>query len=305
MAAFSNRQIVESTADPQRRVATSRGDRRTPNFLYVGTSKAGSTWIFDVLARHPDVWVVPGKGLYFFDNHFDRGFDWYLDHFRLAGMQEVVAEVSHSYLFSLEACRRIAEFNPEVKLMVCLREPVERAFSDYLDRIKNGKFAGTFEQAIDNVPPIIERGRYAQYLQPYLEQFGRERIHIGVFDELQIDPARFANQIFAFLGLAPLEISATLAQKIMPAATPRSTLLTKLTKSASARAKRMGFKWLTGRLKRSRLVRGLLYRPYAPAERPSMQPETREMLRGMFREDVAKLDGLLGSDFALRWNYSC
>ncbi len=73
-------------------------ERRLPDFLYIGTSKAGSTWLFNTLAIHPEVHLASSKGLYFFDQHYDRGIDWYLDQFGGAGDARAMGEISHSYL---------------------------------------------------------------------------------------------------------------------------------------------------------------------------------------------------------------
>src|SRR4051794_21786219 len=141
-----------------------RDDQHCPDFLYIGTSKAGSTWLFNVLARHPEIFLASNKGLYYFDAHFDRGADWYLDHFR--GSDGLVrGEVSHSYLSSPEAPPRIAALAPGVRLLVCLREPVDRAFSDYLDLRKNQQFDGPFAVALERYPRLLDRGRYASHLR--------------------------------------------------------------------------------------------------------------------------------------------
>jgi hypothetical protein len=274
-----------------------------PNFLYIGTSKAGSTWIYDVLARHPDVYMAPGKGLYFFSTHYERGLDWYRAQFEGATGQRGVGEVSHTYLYCEAACERIAAALPDVKLLVSLREPVDRAFSDYLDAVKNGKIAGGFEAAIEREPAFLEISRYATYLLPYLRRFGRERIHVGLFEELGRDPQEFARAIFRFLGVAEIELAPRQRERMMPAGRPRSPGLAQLAKRASHAARALGLRGLRGRAKRSRAVRNLLYRPYAREERPSPRPETRERLWESFRGEVRALDALLGTSFAARWGY--
>jgi hypothetical protein len=274
-----------------------------PNFLYIGTSKAGSTWIYDVLARHPDVYMAPGKGLYFFSTHFDRGLDWYRAHFEGADGRRGVGEVSHAYLYSGAACERIAAALPDVKLLVCLREPVDRAFSDYLDAVKNGKIAGSFEAAIERESAFLEISRYATYLAPYLRRFGRERIHVGLFEELGRDPQAFARAIFRFLGVAEIDLSPRQRERMLPAGRPRSPRLAQLAKRTSHAARALGLRRLRGRAKRSRAVRNLLYRPYAREERPSPRAETWERLRESFRGEVRELDALLGTCFAARWGY--
>ncbi|OHB78889.1 MAG: hypothetical protein A2V98_01550 [Planctomycetes bacterium RBG_16_64_12] len=274
-----------------------------PNFLYIGTSKAGSTWIYNLLNHHPDIYLAPGKGLYFFDGHFQRGWSWYLSHFQAAGDRKVIGEISHSYLFSPEACARIFDSNPEMRLMACVREPVERSFSAYLDGVKNGQIHTGFEEALRDVPSLVDRGRYATHLRRYVERFGRQNIHVAVFDELGSDPRSFAARLFAFLEVEPIELSPRLTGKIMPAARPRSRRLVKLAKGMSRVAKRLGQRRLRGRIKRSRLIRNLLYRQFTHEDRPTMEPQTRRMLQERFREEVYGLDALIGTDCATLWDY--
>ena len=277
--------------------------RRTPNCIYIGTSKAGSTWIFDLLARHPDIFIPPGKGTYFFDSQYDRGLDWYLDHFAPARNETVRAEISHSYLYSTDAVARIASDCPNVRLLACLREPAERAFSDYLDYVKNGRFVGSFDEACQQIPSIVDRGRYATHLRPYVERFGRERIHISVFDELATAPNDFASKLFQFLGVEHQPLPDGMKKKMMPAGRPRSQSLMRVTKTASKQLKRMGLKQITGRVKRSRTIRNLLYRAYSPAEKPVMPPSSAAALRAIYAAEVSDLEMLLGMEFQQRWHY--
>jgi hypothetical protein len=276
---------------------------RTPNFFYIGTSKAGSTWIYGLLARHPRVYMAPGKGLYFFDEHYERGFEWYLSHFHASADKCVVGEVAHGYLYSGLACQRIAQFNPASKLMVSLREPVDRAFSAYLHAVKNNQFEGSFEAALEQIPSLIDRGRYATYLLPYIQAFGRDRIHIAIYDDLVRNPEEFARQLFAFLEIESLDVSGKAAQKMMPAGTPRVKVLTKLSKRASALLRRWGWRELRGRLKTSRLVRNLLYRQFTPEDKPKIDPDTERRLRDYFCEEVSRLDGLTGRPLSRLWRY--
>jgi hypothetical protein len=275
-----------------------------PNFFYIGTSKAGSTWIYNLLLQHPCIYVVPGKGLHFFDNHYDRGLEWYLGHFKPSNDKVIIAEVSHGYLYSKLACERIAQLNPQASLMVCLREPVDRAFSAYLHAVKNAQFDGSFEEALEQIPSLIDRGRYATYLAPYIETFGRDKIHVAIFDNLVRNPQEFGAQILSFLGLEFLMNPDKVNQKIMPAGQPRSKALSKLKKQGSLILRQFGLSELRGRLKTSRLVRNLLFKPYTPTEKPKMNPMTQEKLRDYFCDEVFRLDSLLGLAVSKVWGYA-
>jgi hypothetical protein len=277
------------------------GDVSKPNFLYVGTSKAGSTWLFSVLATHPDVQLADSKGLYYFDHHFDRGREWYLSHFAGAD-RTAVGEISHSYLSSAEAPSRIAALDPGMRLLVCLREPVDRAFSDYLDLVKNQRFDGPFEAALEEFPSLLDRGRYATHLRRYLAVFPREQIHVGLFDDLKSDPQAYADGVFDFLRVRRLTLPPSQLRSRMPAAIPRSPLAAHAAKSAARTVRRAGLTRVTSRAKRSVVLRQLLYRPYTD-DRPTIAPETAEQLRALLAPEVGDLDNLVGVPVTSRWGY--
>jgi hypothetical protein len=274
-----------------------------PTFAYVGTSKAGSTWLFNALAHHPDVYLASSKGLYYFDQHFAEGPQWYLDHFGAAGDAVAVGEISHSYLSSPEVPARIAALNPDMRLLVCLREPVDRAFSDYLDLVKNGQFDGPFADALEQFPRLLGRGRYATHLQRYLDVFPRDQLHVSLFDDLRTDPQAYADEVFAFLGIRRLELPPADLKSRMPAGRPRSTVVAAAAKSASKLAKRTGLRRLRSRVKRSVLVRQTLYRPYKD-DRPTIDPALATELRLRLADEVLRLDSMLGRPVSQRWGYS-
>jgi hypothetical protein len=285
------------------KMPTAASSGRLPNFLYIGTSKAGSTWLYRVLADHPDVFMAPEKGTYFFDSHFERGYDWYLQQFRRVNDEKIVGEISHGYLHSPDAAARIAERMPQVKLMVCLREPTDRAFSAYLDSVKNGRFSGSFEEALEENTSLIERGCYASCIERYLDRFGREQLHVQAFDDLKSDPQQCADELFRFLDVPTRILTEGDRKKAMPAALPRSKVAMQIAKSAARKLGRVGLKTVRGRLKRSSLVRNVLYRPLSDAERPTMNPATRDRLKDRFRDEVVKLGALVGTSLAARWGY--
>lgn len=280
-----------------------RGDRQVPDFLYIGTSKAGSTWLFNALARHPDVFLASDKGLYYFDAHVDRGEDWYLDHFRGSDGFRARGEVSHSYLSSPEVPGRVAALNPRMRLLVCLREPVDRAFSDYLDLLKNQLYGGPFEEALDRYPRLLDRGRYATHLRRYLEVFDRDQLLVQLFDDLKADPQAYADQVFDFLDVPRQVLPPAELRSRMPAGVPRSSAAAAAAKSASRLAKRAGLRRLRSRVKRSARVRQALYRPYGD-DRPVLDAATAARLREYFADEVAALDQLLGGSVSHRWGYA-
>lgn len=298
-----NEHLLASDPESASGAVSVDGRRAEPNFLYIGTSKAGSTWLYAVLSQHPEIYVAPGKGLYFFSSHYGMGVEWYRQHFHGASGKRAIGDISHNYLYSREAPERIAAMNPGMKLLVCLREPVDRAFSDYLHRVKNGEIDVPFEEAMEQVPSLVEHGRYHKYLRNYIEQCGRDNIHVGVFDELCSAPDVFANRIFDFLEIGSWTLPPHLRRKIMPAGEPRVYAVAQTARKVARFAKRIGLRNAVGRAKRSPGLRSILYREYAGDEKPTMLRETRQALRQTFTPDIQQLDQLLGTDFQRLWRY--
>lgn len=274
-----------------------------PNFLYIGTSKAGSTWIFKALSWHPQIHMYGGKDLRFFTSEYDKGWDWYVDQFDPKSSQTVVGEVSHSYLASEEACERIHKHLPHAKLMVSLREPFDRTFSQYLDGLKNGKMHGSIDEELVRSKSLGERNRYGTHMQRYLDRFPRENLHIASFDELVRSPESFAAKMFEFLGVEPLPLPQKVREKVLPAGTPRSRVLANASKKAVKAVDLVGLPQMRGALKKSPFIRNLLYRPYTRENKPTLPPEKREELRRMFAPEIRHLDRIAGTNFCELWNY--
>lgn len=269
-----------------------------PTFLFIGPDKTGSTWMYEVLRRHPLVFVPSVKDLYFFDRHYDRGLEWYLSFFAEAPLETRAAgELSHDYLFSPEAAERIARDLPRVRLLTCLRNPAERTFSHYLYMVRSGRTRAPFERALDEFPELVRNSLYATHLERWYARFEPERIRVLWFERLQADAAGFAREIFDFLRVSPVD-GIPYERRVLPASRPRLHGLAKLAKRGADLVRDIGLTRMVGRVKGSALVRRLLYRPYGEAERPSLHPQTRNRLIERFRPDVARLERLLGVDLA-------
>lgn len=274
-----------------------------PNFLYIGTSKAGSTWIFKTLSWHPEIYMYPGKDLGFFTSDWDKGWDWYRANFDPEPHHKVIGEVSHSYMVSEDATRRLHERLPDAKLMVCLREPVDRTFSQYLDGIKNGKISGSLEEELERTASLINRSSYGTHIARYLEVFPREQLHIAAFDDLKSAPAQFASDMFRFLEVEDLPLPETNRQKVLPAGEPRVRSVAMAAKVASKAMNKVGLAGLRGKLKTSPAVRNVIYRPFTSETRPTIPSDIEARLRDQMRTEVLQLDEVAGTDFATKWGY--
>ncbi len=275
---------------------------RLPNFLYVGPDKAGSSWIHEMLLRHPDVFLTPAKDLYYFDRYYDRGPAWYAAQFEGASDEKIVGEVCQDYLFHPEAAARIRSTLGPVKVMVSLRDPVERAWSSYLYMRKHGIGPDTFGEALRSRPELLEHGRYATGLDRFLELFPRDHVHVALFDDLVADPQRFIDGVTDFLQIAPLPLTEKDREARLPAAKARSVLLASAARRSADWVREHDGALLVGKVKRSQLVQRTLYRPL---DRQAVRPAPDDVLtvRSALASEVDALDRTFGLRLRESWGW--
>lgn len=274
-----------------------RRARRLPTFLFIGADKSGSTWLFRILRGHPQCFVPAAKDIYFFDRFYERGLGWYTSFFEPAPDSAVaVGELSHDYLYSDAAAARIARDLPDVKLVVVLRHPVERTFSEYLYLVRSGLALGGLREVLATSPEPIDHSRYARHLPSYLERFPREQLGIFLYDELQRDARAFAKALFDFLDLPYVE-GLRYEDRVLAAARPRNRMLARSARAAATLTRRAGFPTVVGRAKAGRLA-GLLYATYEEEERPRLGDADRSWLHEQLDPDLGTLEAMLGTSLS-------
>ena len=274
------------------------------NFLYLGPGKAGSTWLHEVLVRHPEVYLTEAKDLYFFSRYYDRGPGWYEAQFQSARPEhKIIGEVSPDYLACAAAPERIlACLGPDVRLMVTLRDPVSRAFSAYLYFRKQGMAAPTFRQTAETLPQLIDEGRYATQLRRYVHYFGDKSLHIAIFDDLEADPQAFLDDVSGKLGIAPLRVDPKLLEARLPASKARWLPAAALTQRGADWVRRHDHAALVGRVKRMELVQRTLYKPLG-ADRPTISAADISFVREQLEAEVAGVEEDFGLPLRKLWGW--
>lgn len=192
-----------------------------PTFLIVGAPRAGSTSLAAYLGAHPDIFMVPQKELHFFNGRFERGLDWYADHFRDRADAAQWGEATPSYLYNPVAVERMGRTVPEAKLIVLLRDPVERAYSHFWLNRWRGIEPLDFDAALraergrlDATPGDLRRayfemGRYADQLERVYRWYPRDQVLCLDFGKLVSDPREVVLQSCRFLDVKELVPEAT------------------------------------------------------------------------------------------------
>lgn len=177
-----------------------------PNFLGIGVPRGGTTWLHTLLSSHPDVYMpVRRKEIRFFDRHYANGLDWYASFFcapQEAARYRAIGEISPQYYACDAGPERIASTLPASKLIVLLRHPVSRAYSQYGFVVQRRNYRGSFEEFLATRPNALAQGYYSRYLKRYLRYFDRSQILVLVFEEVFADPAVARRDIAHFLGIA-------------------------------------------------------------------------------------------------------
>jgi hypothetical protein len=215
--------------------------RVTPSFLICGGQRCGTTSLYRALAAHPAVLkAVLHKGVHYFDVDYARGMGWYKGHFPLRATGEKIRtkygdpaqsfESSPYYMYHPQAAARIAADLPDAKLIVLVRDPVERAYSQHAHEV-----ARQFETELDFGTALAleparlhrqeerlaadpayysfahqhhayrARGEYARYLTAMARHVGRERIHVVESERFFAEPDQVYDEVLAFLNL-PLHL---------------------------------------------------------------------------------------------------
>lgn len=218
----SMRNIIRSLAEPFR-------PRLKPSFFIIGAQKAGTSALFRMLARHPDVLVPQEKELHFFDNdaHYARGISAYRKAFPIAPLRgrKHTFEATPDYLFVEEAAARMHMHFPDARLIALLRDPVMRAYSAwnmFRDFGQSARWAHLhdprpFAEAVADElagKPVrmehryLSRGHYAGQVMRFHALFGRERLLIIPYKDWRSDPAGVLARTLTHVGLRPHIFSA-------------------------------------------------------------------------------------------------
>lgn len=309
---------------------------RLPDFFVVGAVKAGTTALHLFLDQHPGVYMSPVKETNFFSQedmtpeHFNRDYkhdvnvdlkgflagpmskkihianvaQWedYKRLFRDVRDDQVAGEASNSYLLCPTAAAQVAAKCPGAKIMMMLRNPVDRAWSQYLMNVRLGKilsedFIEEFEadsnkeyQGWGVSHNYRELGMYSAQLQRFYDHFPKQNVKVLLYDDYRANPEAVVRNIFGFLGV-DTDVALDLDQRPNEAAVPRFKKLNYILFQSGLvnRVKRMVPESWKGAAKKAMFSKDGI---------PKITEREKQFLRDLYREDIGKLGQLLDRDLS-------
>lgn len=285
-----------------------------PNFFIVGAQKAGTTSLYYYLKKIPGVYMSPLKELFYFAPHavqtsiadVIRDKDEYLRLFKNASGYIAVGEATPFYLCDPDAPKLIHQTVPHARIIMILRDPIERAYSNYLMKKKYSGMKSSFYDELmrdyksqeklfgkSNNNMYVEFGMYYEQVKRYFEIFGREQVKVIIFEEFVQHPEQTVNEVLAFLRVNHKVTE--IREQYNPYSVPRSPLALWIFAF---------FRWLRARnikfykilnLFPDSLVESLPEKIlFERKQKPKIEPKAVKFLQEIYRDDVIRLESFLG-----------
>ena len=286
------------------------------DFIGIGAGKAGTTWVSECLTEHPQICLSRPKELNFFcrktiwkdsvSNH-DRGRSWFESKFQHWQNGQLRGEFSPTYMIDPDSPALIHHHNAQAKLIICLRNPVDRLYSLYYQLRKEYVVPGTFEEFLESSKDIIESSYYNTQLQRFMAYFSLSAMHFILFEDIRNNPADVMSGLYRFLQVDESFIASKLNAKVNERKEPRSNLIrnmiseTKSFLNSNATLKKVkhvlasaGIESLTNKILELNLRNGVF---------PEINQETKKRLTDIYAPDIQELSKVLNRDLSL-WTRS-
>ena len=294
-----------------------------PNFLLIGAAKAGTSAIYDYIDQHPQIYMSPEKEPMFFafegekpnfsgpgDDHSSNYYSVtdltaYQNLFKGVSTQKAIGEASALYLYHPKAPERISHYIPDAKLIAILRDPVKRAYSNFLHLVRDSREPLTnFTEAMQQEDSRIHNnwewfwhyrhlGLYSEQIQRYLERFSQDKIRIYLYEDFTKDPVGMLQNCFEFLEIDTTFVPDMSAKVNVSGFTKNKALHNFLRQPNPIKnlAKVFLPTKLAKRMKASVQNQNLV--------KPELSDEVRqELIETYFKDDILKLQDLIGRDLS-------
>lgn len=287
------------------------------DFIGVGVEKSATYWLAECLKEHPEICFAKDKEVYYFndvDPHllqvenlkYQRGIEWYRQQFPECKKGQIKGEWTPTYFFTEETAKRIKQDFPEAKLLLMLRDPVMRAFSQYLHDKRLGVIKDvSFKKALKQNGTYVSKGLYSMHLKNYLKYFDTKDILILIYEQVKKDPESQIKKIYEFLEINDRNfIPPSLHKKINTAGTAKWPLLNYFLVHTEYFLKRAKMESILKLLDRTGIRKAIYnfgvfvnrkpYRTY-----PELDKKIEKELYALFKNDIQELENILDNNLSV------
>lgn len=264
---------------------------RQPSFVVIGAMKGATTWIAHQLRNHPQLWL-PSAEPHYFSSEFDRGPAWYASLFDAAPPGRIIGEKSADYLAHPLAPARMAAMLPDARLIVQLRDPVQRAYSDYCMLFRRGWVSGDPGKYLKGANPeksrFLSGGLYGAHLRRYLQHYRRDQIHVILYESLREKPEQIIADVCTHIGVPVHIAQEEVASRKNDSTSPMLPL--------PLRRMLQPMRPVLDPLRSNRHLAKLRASLAAPVRYPPLTDELQQMLRDFYHDDILILQDILDMD---------
>ncbi len=289
-------------------------EKKIPNFFIVGTPKAGTTSLYFYLEEHPEIFMSPIKETNYFsyneikeqklyyNEEYIKTPDDYMNQFAGVKDEKAVGEASVSYLYYPSVPGKVKAFNPESRIIMVLRNPVDRGFSHYLMDKRLGFVKTSLKDIVERkdhsrqknlyYQQYISLGCYYEQVKRYLDTFGKERVKILLYEDIVTNIGEVVKDIYSFLEVAP-DYKAGTDKKHNTFLAPKNPLIEKL---YASKFFRVIVKKIFGNSLQAK-IKNIFFQK---EKKPELDPRLKASMLEIFRDDIQKTSELIGRDLS-KW----
>ncbi len=291
---------------------------KIPNFLIIGVQKAGTTSIYNYLKQHPQIYMSPVKETNFLERDWNQAssktkannryqidnWEKYCQLFQDVKDEIAIGEASPNYLFHYHSSsERIAHYLPDAKMIAFLRNPIDRAYSDYLMHIRDELNQQlTIAETVQQRPKsfMLRKGLYYTQLKHFIDTFGKEKIQVYLYDDFCQNPLVIMQDIYRFLGVDE-SFCPDMSRKAQTAEVPKSRWVNKLLRKQNPLRNSAAtlLRLFLPEKSRQNLRSSLINLNAGDKNKLALTEQERTHLQEYYREDILKLQDLLATDLSL------
>ncbi len=280
------------------------------DFVGIGASKSGTTWLGHMLEDHPELCMSVPKEVHFFNDimtyrnrimepNYAKGISWYQKHFKHCGKGKIIGEITPRYCTDPVVPARIKAHNKDVKIFFFMRSPVDRIESHYnFAKYFVQKEDRSMEQAVKEQPEFIETSMYFKNISMYLEHFSKEQIFLIWFEDIKDRPDELLARIYTFLGVDPTFRPERINKKSNQGRISNFRGFQDFIRRINHKLIIWGFSGVVKTIKKAGVGNLIMKINSRPLQKDKMTPELKSYVKDRVRDDIHQLEEWSGKDLS-------